>query len=67
MDANAIFQQIDTDRSGTIEDHELLAHLLEAGQDDESISALFRALDTNKDGHISRAEWEQGLHRKSGR
>ena len=61
MDANAIFQQIDTDRSGSIEDHELLTHLLQAGQDDESISALFRALDTNEDGCISRAEWIQGF------
>ena len=56
-----LFEQIDTDGSGTIEDHELLTHLLEQGKDDETIRALFRALDANKDGKITRDEWNAGF------
>ena len=43
----AIFDAIDTDRSGTIEDHELLTHLLQKGQPPDKIETLFRGLDVN--------------------
>jgi outer membrane protein OmpA-like peptidoglycan-associated protein len=61
MNAAKLFEQIDTDGSGTIEDHELLAHLAGQGQDDDSIDALFKALDVNGDGHISRDAWNEGF------
>ena len=59
--AAEVFDQIDTDGSGSIEDYELLTHLLGQGQDDWSIAELFKALDTNKDGRISREEWDRGF------
>ena len=52
-----VFDEIDTDCSGTIEDHELLVYLLGKQRKDAEISALFSLLDTNEDGHISREEW----------
>ena len=55
-----IFEMIDTDRDGVIGDSELLLHLLSRGQDDQSISHLFRELDANRDGVISRDEWCAG-------
>ena len=33
------------------------------GRDDGSIAALFRAIDVNNDGKISRTEWRQGYAR----
>jgi hypothetical protein len=60
-EAEKIFAQVDTDRSGTIEDHELLLHLLGTGVDEDSISELFRTLDAHRDGHISRDEWNMGF------
>ena len=56
-----LFDAIDTDRSGTIEDSELLIHLLSQGVEEKVIPGLFRALDVNSDGRISREEWEMGF------
>ena len=66
-DHERLFDAIDTDRSGTIEDSELLIHLLSQGVEEKAITALFRALDVNSDGRISRDEWETGfeLYRKA--
>lgn len=57
----AIFDGIDEDGSGSIEDKELYSHLLDKGLDEQTISELFRRLDTNQDGHISRDEWKSGF------
>jgi Ca2+-binding EF-hand superfamily protein len=61
-EADALFTAIDTDKSNTIEDYELLLHMLELGADQSSIDSLFKAIDVNGDGHISRDEWRQGFH-----
>ena len=53
----ASFAALDTDGSGMIEDHELLVHMNTKGQSSAQIETHFRALDVNKDGHISRDEW----------
>jgi hypothetical protein len=62
---DTIFDTIDTDMSGTIEDFELLVHMVELGADQQSIDLLFKSLDVDGDGHISRDEWHQGFHHYS--
>ena len=59
--ANAIFDCIDADKSGEISPAELMMHLLGLGQEHESVSALFKELDTNGDGKISREEFIAGF------
>ena len=61
--ANSIFDQIDKDRSGGIDKDELLFHLLELGQEYETISDMFARFDTDNDGLISRQEFVDGFER----
>jgi len=58
---NAIFDQIDADKSGEIDPTELMMHLLGVGQEHESVSALFKVLDKDGDGLISREEFVAGF------
>eukprot|EP00964_Phaeocystis_antarctica_P097990 scaffold64067_cov64-Phaeocystis_antarctica.AAC.1 len=58
--ANAIFDCIDADKSNEIDSTELMMHLLGLGQEHESVSELFKALDTDGDGSISREEFTAG-------
>jgi hypothetical protein len=60
---SSMFAIIDANQSGSIEAHELMAHLLVAGQEPEAISELFRGLDTDQDGVISMDEWLTGFQR----
>ena len=62
-EADSIFAIIDTDHSGTIEPNELLLHLLDQGQEPETIAELFRGLDTDGDGVITKEEWRAGYAR----
>ena len=68
MAVDAAFAEIDTNQNGTIGHTELLQHLLGKGQEPETISELFAALDTNKDGQITREEFAAGFenYRSSG-
>ena len=59
--ANAMFDSIDTDKSGTIEPAELIMHFLSLGQEHDTVSRMFTVLDTNKDGSISREEFVDGF------
>ena len=59
--ANAIFDDIDADKSGEIDPTELMMHLLGVGQEHESVSALFAVLDTDGNGSISREEFVAGF------
>ena len=59
--ASSIFDNIDADKSGEIDPDELMMHLLGLGQEPETVSALFAALDTNGDGSISREEFVTGF------
>ena len=61
--ANSIFDQIDKDKSGGIDKDELLFHLLELGQEYETISDMFARLDTDNDGLISRQEFVDGFEK----
>ena len=61
--ANAIFDQIDADKSGEIESKELIMALLGLGQEHETVSDLFRVLDTDGNGSISREEFIAGFDR----
>ena len=62
-DADSLFEQIDTNRSDTIDANELLKHLLEVGVDTDEISRTFAAIDTDGDGAITREEWTTGYAR----
>ena len=59
--ANAIFDQIDADKSGEIDSKELMMALLGLGQEHETVSDLFRVLDTDGNGSISREEFLAGF------
>ena len=59
--ANAVFDDIDADKSGEIDPAELMMHLLGVGQEHESVSALFAVLDTDGNGSISREEFVAGF------
>ena len=59
--ANAMFDSIDVDKSGTIEPDELTMHFLSLGQEHDTVSRMFTVLDTNKDGSISREEFVDGF------
>ena len=61
--ANAMFDDIDADRSGKIDRDEIMKHFLALGQEPETISEMFAALDTNRDGFISREEFVAGFDR----
>ena len=56
-----MFDCIDADKSGEIDSTELMMHLLGLGQEHESVSELFKALDTDGDGRISREEFIAGF------
>ena len=58
--ADAVFNAIDTDRSGTIEPAELLTYLIARGEKPSDIHKLLMRLDENQDGKIDREEWRKG-------
>ena len=58
---NNIFDRIDADRSGEIRPDELIMHLLSTGTEHESISALFKAMDTDGNSSISREKFIAGF------
>ena len=58
---DAIFDAIDADKSGEIDQTELIMHLLGLGQEHESVSELFAVLDADGDGLISREEFIAGF------
>ena len=62
-EAERLFKQIDTNKSGTIDADELLKHLLGAGVDTDEISRTFAAIDTDGDGAITKEEWTAGYAR----
>ena len=59
--ANAIFDQIDAEKSGQIDSKELIMALLGLGQEHETVSDLFRVLDTDGNGSISREKFLAGF------
>ena len=58
---DAIFNAIDEDGSGTIENHELLMYLVVRGIADETIREIFKSVDCDHDGKITQAEWRKGF------
>jgi Kef-type K+ transport system membrane component KefB len=60
-EANALFDEIDSDRSGAIELDELRNVLIKRGVSYVSIAEVFTSFDTDGDGTISREEWKAGL------
>ena len=50
---------------GTVEDHALLVHLLQSGQNKETVKALFHSLEIGIDGPVSRDDWERCLRHDS--
>ena len=60
-EASQLFDQIDIDKSETIELEELQVALAERGLSYVTIAEIFRAFDTDGDGVISHTEWTTGL------
>eukprot|EP00322_Chrysochromulina_rotalis_P020688 CAMPEP_0115854856 /NCGR_PEP_ID=MMETSP0287-20121206/14242_1 /TAXON_ID=412157 /ORGANISM="Chrysochromulina rotalis, Strain UIO044" /LENGTH=178 /DNA_ID=CAMNT_0003308991 /DNA_START=19 /DNA_END=555 /DNA_ORIENTATION=+ len=58
--ADCVFDQIDTDKSGTIEPSELMHYLLARGELPSNVHTLLQRLDANNDGCIDRNEWRKG-------
>ena len=60
-EATALFDKIDTDRSGSISLEELRTALLKMKFSYAAIAEIFERFDTSKDGAISRDEWTIGV------
>ena len=58
--ANAIFDQIDADKSGEIDSKEFMMALLGLGQEHETVSDLFRVLDTDGNGYARQPHLQGG-------
>lgn len=61
--ADDTFAIIDTNCSGSIEIKDLWLHLLVAGQESDAVTELFRDLDLDEDGVVSKDEWRAGYAR----
>merc|ERR1712070_336601 len=59
-DADAIFTFLDADGDGSISQEELSSHLSKSGYSDTAIATIFKKLDTNEDGILSREEMYNG-------
>jgi len=64
-DAVKIFDSIDTDDSGTIDDDELRNFLREKGYGDNAIDSIYSTLDVDRDGQITREELSDAFVRYS--
>ena len=54
-----LFEEVDADGSGAISSDELKAAMSAQGMDAETVEKLFSYADVNKDGIVSREEWEK--------
>ena len=60
-DADVIFSIIDKDGNGYLTRDELTSHLTPAGYTEQVINTIFTKMDMNKDGQISRQEFQGGM------
>ena len=60
-DADVIFSIIDKDGNGYLTLDELTSHLKPAGYTEQVINTIFTKMDMNKDGQISRQEFQGGM------
>lgn len=58
MEVNSILSQIDTDNSGSINYTEFIASCMEQAlyQKEENVRMVFKMMDTNQDGRITKQE-----------
>lgn len=59
--AAAAFEALDADGSGSLSADELLAGLLRSGVGADDVAQLFAEIDTDRDGIVSREEFEAGF------
>jgi len=60
-DADVIFSIIDKDGNGFIEKAELTSHLKPSGYTEQVVNTIFAKMDMNKDGKISKQEFQGGM------
>jgi len=58
---SVIFAAVDVDSKGSISYDELRQYLLSCGYTDLAVDAVFRSMDANSDGVLSRAEFQEGF------
>lgn len=60
-EADSMFDLIDINKDGAISSAELHAHLLARGYSEDAVRAVFRSLDTDDDGELTREEMREGF------
>ena len=60
-EADAIFNAVDVDQSGTIDEGEVTYYMLKAGLSKEQIKTLFASMDKDGSGEVERAEFRDAI------
>ena len=60
-EADALFDAVDIDQSGTIDQGEVTEYMLRAGLSEEQVKKLFASMDTDGNGEVSKAEFRRAV------
>merc|ERR1719237_866259 len=59
--ADQVFDVVDLDGNGVVDFDEMRQYLRTRGYTDTAVNAVFRGMDANSDGELSRTEFEDGF------